>query len=123
MRIYLPERKPLYILKAEGCSPLQLYAHDFETAYVHQTWMVRAPDDVRGIILHEVVAMGEGRFAVLRQLRNHDDTEIVTAPEYFHYDRGKLFIGGVLEHMDEPEEAQRYYKYAQQQVDRQSLSH
>lgn len=104
------KQRPLFTLEVAESAPLYLYGQDFAKARQHHTWTLRTPENSTstGIILCEVICLGNERFAVIRQLRTSDGTEIMSAPEYFYYEAGKLSDPASFKRREELEEAKRY---------------
>lgn len=109
LRTHTPSSR-LITLHAQGADTVHLTAGDLQKAHPHQVWYVKSPDynDDHGIIFMEVVAMGQGRFAIMRQYRNIDGTEVAEAPEYFVYQpHGITYLPSFMP-MAEANDSRRY---------------
>jgi hypothetical protein len=116
LRTHTPSSR-LITLHAQGADTTHLTAGDLQKARPHQVWYVKSPEhnEDHGIIFMEVMALGQGRFAIMRQYRNIDGTEVAEAPEYFVYRQNEIVYNRSFAPTLEDDEFRRYPHYQQVQ--------
>jgi len=83
---------PLCTLTAEQAAALTLTGEQLKAAKAKQKWEVRAPESFvgAGVISCQLVCIASNEFAMLKQIRQPDGTETITAPEYYQLEKGDL---------------------------------